>query len=194
MDGNSTRQAVAMHRLVTGNHIYIHSSHNPADISQRRRIETAQHGQAPYAAILTCSDSRVPPEHIFSAGIGDLFVVRTAGNVVGDFEIGSIEYAVEHLHVPVLVIMGHTHCGAVAAALEGHAHGYIESVVYEIQLGLNGAITESEAVYNNVLHSKQRVLQSDTVARMMETGELMVICAIYDIETGYVHLIRGASK
>lgn len=177
---------LALRMLAEGNHVYMSARQNPANISHIRRLETADNGQKPYAVILTCSDSRVPPEHIFSAGIGDLFVVRTAGNVVGAFELGSIEYAVEHLSVPLIVVMGHTHCGAVAAALEGHATGYIEAVVLEIQLGLNGATTESEAVCNNILHSQQRVLQSKPVQELMEAGRLMVVCAEYNIQTGQV--------
>ena len=177
----------AMRKLVVGNHIYRDSCRNPADISYGRRTETAKNGQKPYAAILTCSDSRVSPEHIFSAGIGELFVVRTVGNVVGAFEIGSIEYAVQHLRVPLVAVMGHSHCGAVAAALEGHADGYIEAVVREIQLGLCGAATESEAIRNNILHSRQRILQSKIVNDLLETGQLMVVCAEYDIRTGRVN-------
>jgi len=96
----------ALRKLVEGNTIYQKARHNPAFIGKQRRIETTNPGQFPYAVILTCSDSRVPPEHIFSAGIGDLFVVRTAGNVVGSFELGSIEYAVEHLNVPLILCDG----------------------------------------------------------------------------------------
>lgn len=177
----------SLRKLIKGNDIYIDSRRNPADISRRRRMETAKNGQNPYAVILTCSDSRVPPEHIFSAGIGDLFVVRTAGNVVGNFEIGSIEYAVQYLYVPIVVVMGHTHCAAVAAALEGHADGYIEDIIREIQLGLDGATTKSEAVCNNILHSKQRVMQSEIVNDLIKTGQLMVVCAEYDIGTGNVN-------
>lgn len=82
-------------------------------------------GQEPIATILTCADSRVPPVDIFDQGIGDLFVVRVAGNVIGDHSLGSIEYAVKHLHTPLVIVMGHTSCGAVSAvasgaALEGH--------------------------------------------------------------------------
>jgi len=177
----------ALRRLVSGNKVYEDSRYNPADISCERRMETAANGQKPYAVILTCSDSRVPPEHIFSTGIGELFVVRTAGNVVGNFEVGSVEYAVQHLSVPLVVIMGHTHCGAVAAALEGHADGYIEDIVREIQLGLNGAVTESEAVYNNILHSERRILQSKIVKDLLRAGRLMLARAEYDIKTGHVN-------
>ncbi len=80
-------------------------------------METVKNGQKPYALILCCADSRVPPEHIFSAGIGELFVLRNAGNLVGETEIASMEYAAEHLGTPLILLMGHTHCGAVDSAM-----------------------------------------------------------------------------
>jgi carbonic anhydrase len=90
-------------------------------------------GQHPFAVILTCSDSRVPPEVIFDQGIGDLFVIRNAGNIVDDVVIGSIEYAVEHLHTPLVIVLGHQQCGAVTAALKGgKATGHIASVIEKI--------------------------------------------------------------
>jgi len=180
----------SLEKLIEGNGYYIGASQNPANISQIRRTETAEHRQEPFAVILTCSGSRVPPEHIFSTGIGDLFVVRTAGNVVGDFELGSIEYAVAHLHAPLIVILGHTHCGAVEAALKLHAGGYIENIVREIQLGLHDAATEDEAIRNNILHSKQRLLQSKIVGALLAAGEIMLACAVYDIETGKVDFFQ----
>ena len=176
----------ALNMLIEGNRLYIESFQNPSHISQQKRHDTTRDGQKPYAAILACSDSRVPPEHIFSAGIGDLFVVRTAGNVVGTFELGSIEFAVQYLDVRLIIILGHNHCGAVTAALEGQADGYISSIVHEIKLGLGGATTESDAISNNITHSKERILQSATVREWIDYGELMVLGAIYDVQTGYV--------
>jgi len=181
----------ALQRLISGNQIYLRTCRNPADISPKIRRATAQHGQRPFAAVLSCSDSRVPPEHIFSAGIGELFAVRTAGNAVGDLELGSLEYAAQHLHIPLITIMGHTRCGAVEAAMNGCAHGYIRAVVHEIQLGLDGATTEGEAIRNNILHSGQRVMQSEMLRAYREAGQLMVVCAEYDIETGAVRFFDG---
>ncbi|MCD7948640.1 MAG: carbonic anhydrase [Oscillospiraceae bacterium] len=151
-------------------------------------MKTAHHGQKPFAAILTCSDSRVPPEHIFSAGLGEIFVVRTAGNVAGDFEIGSIEYAVEHLHVPLVVVMGHTHCGAVAAALEGYSKGDIAD---EIRLGLHGSPNEDEAICQNAMHSKKRLLQSKVVKAMYRARKIEIVCAVYNIQTGRVKFLTN---
>ena len=183
---------MALCKLVEGNALYMKSWHNPAFIGERRRIETTHHGQHPYAVILTCSDSRVPPEHIFSAGIGDLFVVRTAGNVVGSFELGSIEYAVQHLSAPLIVVMGHSHCGAVGAALDGgHTGGYIESVICEIRQGISCDATEPEAIHQNICHSKERVLQSEIVRCALHSGQIMMVTAEYNIETGNVHFFNG---
>jgi len=175
----------ALRKLIAGNETYIKSSKNPADISGARIAETAKHGQTPYAAILTCSDSRVPPEHIFTAGLGELFVIRTAGNVAGDLEIGSMEFAVRNLSVPVAVIMGHTQCVAVAAALAEKPEGYRGSVLLEIQAGINGA-NEADAVRSNALNTKRRIVQSEIIKAAVESGRLLVVCAEYDINTGRV--------
>jgi len=179
----------ALQKLTQGNEMYIKSLTNPADISSGKRKETSKYGQKPYAVILTCSDSRVSPEHIFSTGIGDLFIVRTAGNVAGAFELGSIEYAIKHLHASIVVVMGHTQCGAVIAAIEGHAEGCIEDIIHEIQLGLEGALNESQAIYMNIQHSKQRVLKSEIVQNLINNGKLLVIGAEYNIETGFVKFL-----
>lgn len=176
----------ALDLLVQGNRTYLKSRTNPADISPVIRKETAEYGQKPYAVILTCSDSRVPPEHIFSAGIGDLFVVRTAGNVVGEFELGSIEYATEHLGAKIVLVMGHSQCGAVEAALEGHADGYIEDIIYEIQLGLHGETDEAAAIHNNTVHSKNRIMESGIIRNLVSAGKLAVICSNYHLASGIV--------
>jgi len=179
----------ALRKLISGNQTYLNSRSNPGDISPAIRLETATQGQHPYAVVLTCSDSRVPPEHIFSAGIGELFVVRTAGNVVGDFELGTIEYGTEHLGAPVVLVMGHSQCGAVAAALSGHADGHIQCIVNEIQCGICGVCDENTAIYRNALHSKRIVMESSIIQRLVCSGNLAVICAIYDIRTGKVELL-----
>ena len=177
----------ARRKLIDGNQIFINAQTNPAGNFREQALLTAQKAQTPYAAILTCSDSRVPPEHIFSAGIGDIFVIRTAGNVVGDFALGSIEFAVDQLHVPLVMVMGHTQCAAVAAALLGDGEGYMAAIIREIRLGLNGACTEAEAVRNNIRHGKQRILQSSVVKARVDAKTLMVIGAEYDLKTGQVH-------
>ena len=103
------------------------NAHHVAKTYQRpHQTEARQHvlasGQSPHCAVLACADSRVPPEIIFDQGLGDIFDVRVAGNVADDDETASLEYAAEHLHVPLVVVIGHTHCGAVTAAMEGGTH------------------------------------------------------------------------
>ena len=179
----------ALQKLIAGNEAYVTSATNSADTSPARMIETARDGQAPYAVVVTCSDSRVPPEHIFSAGIGDLFVIRTAGNVIGDFERGSIEYAVGPLGVPLVVIMGHSQCGAVGAALAGSASGYLDTVVEEIQRGIMDAANEQEAIRSNISHSLRCIMQSEAVLSLVEAGQLKVVGAEYDLQTGRVSFL-----
>ena len=104
-------------RLLDGNQAYLSSRTEIGDISPAVRLETAEHGQQPLAIIITCSDSRVIPEAIFHCGIGDLFVIRVAGNVIDNHQLGSIEYAADHLGTKLIMVLGHTHCGAVDAVI-----------------------------------------------------------------------------
>ena len=109
--------SLALERLKAGNKNYIDAKKGSSDVSPEIRLETSKNGQKPYAIIISCSDSRVIPEYIFSAGIGELFVVRVAGNVIDNFQLGSIEYAAEHLGCKLVVALGHTQCGAVVSAM-----------------------------------------------------------------------------
>src|SRR6185436_12955338 len=107
----------ALAELRAGNaHHVAHRYQHPHETAERQRQLVSE--QHPHAEILSCSDSRVPPELIFDQGLGDVFIVRVAGNVAADTELGSLEYGAEHLHVPLLVVLGHQHCGAVTAAVE----------------------------------------------------------------------------
>ena len=112
-------------KLLEGNQKYLTSEKGAGDISPRIRLKTAGEGQNPYAIIITCSDSRVIPEAIFQCGIGDLFVIRLAGNVIDNHQLGSIEYAADHLGTKLIMVLGHTHCGAVDAAIHHDPEGYI---------------------------------------------------------------------
>ena len=123
----------ALLKLQQGNEKYLNASVNPGDVSPAIRKDTCENGQFPYAVVITCSDSRVIPESIFSAGIGELFTIRVAGNVVKDFEPGSVEYAVDHLGSNLVVVLGHTNCGVVGAAIGGGAEGFIKTSTDEIK-------------------------------------------------------------
>jgi carbonic anhydrase len=127
-----TESNALLKKLSDGNTRFVTSHMIHPNISDIRRTEVAQ-GQKPFAVILTCSDSRVPPEIIFDQGLGDLFVIRTAGEVVDDIAIASIEYAIEHLGVKLIVVMGHQKCGAVDAAVKGGKFTlHIDQLVEEI--------------------------------------------------------------
>ena len=160
--------------------------------------ETAQNGQHPFVTILSCSDSRVPLEIVFDRGIGDIFVIRVAGNVVGDSEIGSIEYGVEHVGTPLLVVLGHTKCGAVtAAATHAHTAGQITGIVEKIQPAVekakrdNPEIKDEElvkkAIVENVWGSMKKLMESSEIVRhCVKEKKLRIVGAIYDVETGEV--------
>ena len=111
----------ALRRLVEGNRIYVEALDHERDLSQERIADLFENGQRPFACVITCADSRVVPEHVFMTGLGELFVIRVAGNVVGPIELASAVYACEHLHTRLLLVLGHTHCGAIKAALDGEA-------------------------------------------------------------------------
>ncbi len=184
----TTPQAVIDH-LLHENATYAAASANTGDVSLQKRQDTALNGQFPYAVIVTCSDSRVPAEHIFDAGIGELFVIRTAGNVIGEYELGSVEYGAEHLHAPLVLVLGHTQCGAVDAALNGGAHGFIAKITDEIRRHLPEGCTAREAEVANVRHSIERIMESEMMQRLVASGTVAVRGAIYDIATGTVALL-----
>ena len=123
----------ALKKLKDGNARYVSGSRQYPNLNQPRRDLTSTKGQHPFATIIGCSDSRVPIEHVFDAGIGDIFPVRVAGNVCDIDEVGSIEYGVEHLNTPIFVVLGHTSCGAVTAVARGdEVHGSIPQLVDNI--------------------------------------------------------------
>ena len=167
---------------------------NPGDISAAIRADTAENGQHPYAVIVTCSDSRVPAEHIFSAGIGELFVIRTAGNVIGTYELGSVEYGAEHLHAPIVVVLGHTGCGAVDAALNGGAHGNIAAITDEIAAHLPEGCDARAAEIANVENSIARIRESEIMAELEGSGAVVIVGAIYDIASGEVRFLDTADS
>jgi carbonic anhydrase len=188
----------ALERLLEGNRRYLAGECGGDERHELRRKETAC-GQDPFAIILGCSDSRVPPEIIFDSGIGDLFVVRVAGEVAGDQVLGSIEYAAAHLHTPLLVVLGHTSCGAVTAAVAGaEEEGHIGSVLCEICEAVDNACTEHDdeegkvlaAVKENALLIAGRLRSSEPVLKkLVDEGSLLVAAALYDIESGEVTLL-----
>ena len=180
----------AVEKLLAGNKQYIGSRYGVGDISKEKRRLTSLRGQSPYAIIVTCSDSRVIPENIFSAGIGELFVIRLAGNVIDDHQLGSIEYAAGHLGCRLILVMGHTHCGAVDAAMNGNPENYIKFITDEIRLAIGDEKDAAKACELNVAHSIRIIEDSLEIHHMEEDTGLRVMGAIYDIESGEVRLLQ----
>jgi carbonic anhydrase len=183
--------------LEKGNRRYIAGRALHPHQSRSYRVQLAK-GQHPFAAVLTCADSRVPPELIFDEGLGDLFVVRVAGNIVDDAITGSLEYAAEHLHVPLIVVLGHTRCGAVEATIQGgDLHGsHIETLVKSIKPAVEQASHEAgplsyNAMRDNVQNAVKQLRDSEPILHELEkAGKLKIVGAIYDIDTGAVSYLR----
>jgi carbonic anhydrase len=182
----------ALKRLKDGNRRFVENrpSHPHQTPEWRAEITTGQH---PFAQVLSCSDSRVVPEILFDTGIGDLFVLRVAGNVVDYAILGSLEYGAAHLNVPLIVVLGHTCCGAVTAAVDGvdtndHIIALVESLTPAVEStrGMPGDPVEN-AVRANVRVGTEVLRQSEpTLAPLNRRGTIRIVGAIYDIATGRV--------
>ena len=179
----------AKKKLIEGNQKYLEAKAGTGDISKAMRLKTAEQGQHPYAIVITCSDSRVIPESIFSAGIGDLFVIRVAGNVLDNHQLGSIEYAAEHLGTKLIVMLGHTRCGAVGAVLAGHSGGFIDYLLKDIALAIGDEKDAFKASCLNVQHGVQRIRHELKIHPIEDEKGLEVIGAIYHIEDGTVEFL-----
>ncbi|MBF5041554.1 carbonic anhydrase [Aggregicoccus sp. 17bor-14] len=190
--------ATSWRELQQGNQRYLHEAPERRD-SAARRAETAQ-AQHPKAAVLSCSDSRVPPEQIFDQGVGDLFVVRAAGEVADTAAIASLEYAVAHLGTRLIVVLGHERCGAVAAAAsrEEPESPNLASLVDDIAPAL-APLPESEragihGVEANVNLQADRLLaKSELLRRAVQEGRVTLVREVYDLDTGEVHAISPAT-
>ena len=192
-DQPSVAPAEAISKLKEGNGRY--TSGNPQHPGQttERRTELAK-TQHPFAGIVSCSDSRVPPEIIFDQGIGDLFIVRVAGNVINDEGLGSIEYTVDHLGTRLILVLGHQRCGAVDAAREtiaakGKAPGHIQSLVTAIKPAVEATAKDDlETTVKANVKNVVRALRSSTpiLKAKVDSGEIQVIGGYYSLDTGAV--------
>jgi len=189
----------ALQRLMNGNLRYVANYAQAPGHHPERRAQVAER-QYPFAAILCCADSRVPPEVVFDHGLGDLFVVRVAGNVLSSNIVASLEYAVEHLHTPLVVVLGHKKCGAVKASVEtiaanAEAPGHIASLVAAIGPAVAAARirdgdTVDIAIRENVLHVVNDLpAQSPALAEMVENTSLRIIGGYYDLDSGEVEML-----
>jgi carbonic anhydrase len=189
----------AVKRLLEGNRRYIAGMNSADHRTAKRRAEVSK-GQHPFAIIVGCSDSRVPPEILFDQGIGDLFVLRSAGNVIDDIAIGSIEYAVEHLDVQLIMVLGHERCGAVDATLKGgEVGGKLKSVVEAIKPAVAKAKAKGQtspgcdllcsSVKSNARMVAEKLRKSSpALTEPIENGILRVVGAYYDLNSGVVTL------
>ncbi len=186
--------ARALQLLLDGNQRFIAGRMDHPNQSEHRREEVAK-GQHPFASVLSCSDSRVPPEVIFDRGLGDLFVVRVAGNVATPITIQSLDYSVKHLGVRVVMILGHTECGAVKAAILGHDdEGDVGPLLTELRPAVADAKGEpgdpvTNAVRENVKLVIKKLEESPELAAMVKSGELRIIGGVYDLKTGKIEIL-----
>jgi len=191
----------ALARLMEGNRRHVAHREQHPDMQVQRRRELAKTGQHPFAIVLGCADSRVPPELLFDQGLGDLFVIRDAGNVVDDAVLGSIEYAVEHLGVRLIMVLGHENCGAVSAAVAGgEAHGHIKALVDAIHPAVEESAKEpGDKIHNCVLANARRTAKliresEPTLKPLAASAHIQVVSADYDMYLGKVTLLDSPAK
>lgn len=178
----------ALKRLVEGNARYVEDKLTCPDRMQERREAIASQ-QNPFAVIIGCSDSRVAPEIIFDQGVGDLFVVRIAGNVIGNTELESTAYAVHELGSTLILVLGHANCGAVKAVLSGEADG-IPTIAEAIKRGAGHAKNLSEEIKNNALASAKILRESSPLRDAIAAKKVRVLAGYYDLTTGKVELLN----
>ena len=169
-------------KLKAGNRWFVYKG------DRANREMTAEYGQHPYAIVICCSDSRVVPEMIFGAVLGDLFVIRVAGNVLDNHQLGSIEYAAAHLHCGLVVMLGHTGCGAVEAAVTGHGDGFISYITGDILEAAGEERDPDKACRLNVRHGVERIRRE--FRQHPEIGDITVKGAVYDIRSGVVEWLE----
>lgn len=180
----------AIERLREGNARYFEAKTAQGNVSPQIRRSTFEEGQHPFAIVLACSDSRVIPEAIFSAGIGDLFTIRVAGNVVDNHQLGSVEYAESHLNCKLVVVLGHTGCGAVDAAMHHEPYGTVKFITDEISDAIGDEADEARACLMNVAHSVKRIEESRQLHNDEVNNGLRVIGALYHTDTGMVEFLE----
>ncbi len=185
----------ALKMLLDGNERFrnIQATHPHQEAAYRIGLGT---GQAPFAAILACADSRVPPEVLFDEGLGDLFVVRVAGNILNDQLLGSLEYAAAHLNTPLIMVMGHTSCGAIGAVAQGaELEGHIASLAPAIQpavdkvKGMEGDLTDNAAKEVARMTRDELIKSEPIIADLVKEGKLMIVAGFYDLESGVVEVL-----
>jgi carbonic anhydrase len=195
----------ALQRLLEGNQRYLTHHMTGQKLVDAATRNALLKGQSPYAIILSCSDSRVPPEIIFDKGLGEIFVVRVAGNIPDPIVLGSIEYAVDHLGSPLIMVLGHSRCGAVTTAVDARGkapEGNIGAIIRTIAPAVSLAEKETDgkekaelvetAIDCNIkLVCSSLVEQSRVIKGLADAGKVRIVGAKYDLEGGKVRLLDG---
>ena len=177
-----------------GNDRFVNQKRTNRNQTKERLVEVAK-GQEPFAAILGCADSRVPGEIVFDQGLGDLFVCRVAGNIATPEDVGSLEFGTLVLGAKVLVVMGHTSCGAVKAAIQGgELPGSIGSLIKSIDIGSVAPKSEvpgdvDKAAQANVNHQVETLKKSPILSDLIAKDKLKIVGAYYDLDTGKVAIL-----
>ncbi len=190
----------ALQKLMDGNKRFASGNLAKKDLGDEKRKELLK-GQKPFAIVITCSDSRVPPELFFDQGLGDIFVIRVAGNIVDPIELGSIEYAAEHLNSPLLFVLGHSDCGAVKATIEskGEPEGNIGAIVKKIEPAADFAKKKGgskdevlqTAIQENVKDVYKDIMEkSKIVNHLSHEGKLKIVGGEYMLSTGKVEMLE----
>lgn len=193
--------------MLEGNKRFV-ENHAAAQHRSLKYVKDLNEGQHPYAAVIACSDSRVPVELLFDEGFGDIFVIRTAGNTILDhLSLGSVDYALNHLGVKVIIFLGHTNCGAITAVTQmGHEHHHVkndeevgdmvEMIAKTIESHRGTNCNLDEAVKENVLNQTKLYTDRPFVKEMIEQGQVLVVPAIYDLSCGAVEILslKGEEK
>jgi carbonic anhydrase len=194
----------ALQKLMDGNRSYVSNRLTIDQSSGPVTRKALASGQQPYAVILSCSDSRVPPEIIFDKGLGEIFVVRDAGNIPDPIVVGSIEYAVENLGSSLIMVLGHSRCGAVKAAVEAtdHEHGNLGAIIKTIAPAVRLArkdakgankseLLEAAIDLNIKLTAQSLVKQSPIIRSLVDSGKVKIVKAKYDLDDGTVKLLEN---
>ena len=192
---NNPEIGQALQKLIEGNRRFALSKQSHPNQTRERRQELVK-GQKPFAVIVGCSDSRVSPEIIFDQGLGDLFVIRVAGNIVDDVALGSIEYAVDHLGTKLVLVLGHSKCGAVTATVRGDAvPGHVKNIVQAIKPAIEAAkelpgdLTDNTIKANARLVADQLQYSDPILSESVRQGKISIVSAYYNVESGEVHIL-----
>ena len=196
MEATQISASEALDRLKSGNAAYLEAKSNHGDIAPAVREKLVEQGQAPFACVISCSDSRVVPEHIFMAGLGELFCIRVAGNVVDAIELASALYAADHLHVPLIIVLGHTHCDAIEAACKVRANEVpaegdaLAPLAWSVIAGIGEETDPAAMAKSNALAGVERLMADPDIKRIVDEGKLEVHAALYQTDSGKVDFLE----